>query len=93
MTIREVMISMGYREVKEKRWAKPVGLHLFTFDEEGTRWTNWFYGVDNKMHIWETHEDCTQYGEFLVTLKQWEAWTRISCGSGRSQFQLAAIDI
>lgn len=107
MTIRETLISMGYREIEEGKWAKPVGYHLFTFEEAKSLWTNWCYGADEKIHIYESHPwlpDSAYHPNhkprepestrFIVDLKTWEAYTRISIpGTTTGQFHLSAIDI
>ena len=87
---------MGYRFISTRRtWLKPVGVVLFTFEEERLEWTNWFLNaVSGKTHgRWQVEEyDEIAREDPLTWIKTNEAWTNTSAGSGGrrlSQFQLS----
>ena len=56
LEMRGALLSMCYREEKPGVWLKPVGYHLFTFMEENCRWENWFRGVDEKLHVYQSYD-------------------------------------
>ena len=87
---------MNYRETKHGRWAKPVGYHLFTFEEDRNEWTNWFKDPRGEMGRREVHQlknltdDTKDY--LLYMLKEWEAFT-VTYNSTFSSFELPVVDL
>ena len=67
---------MCYRQGKVGVWAKPVGTHLFTYEEDRQEWTNWFTNQVGERDRWE-HKNYNEDtdGPFLDWLSQVEAWT------------------
>jgi len=96
MTIRKALQSMNYREVEPGRWLKPVGYHLFSYEENRGQlgeWTSWYKGVDGKigrMDVRKTHFS----NVFLNDLKEWEAYARTNVvgDNGPSEFHLYSAD-
>lgn len=85
---------MGYRELKQGVWAKPVAFHLFLFEEDKMLWTNFFKTPDkNSICIWNSEEykekDWEVDGEpnFLLFLKYTEQYTRIDVRNTESHFE------
>jgi len=91
MSIREKILSMSYREEKPGVWAKPVGYHLFSFDETKMEWTNWFKDVRDEISVFERKSIPIQ--GFIEYLKMYEAFARTNCGIGNSEFQLSGVDL
>lgn len=93
MTIRESLISMGYRESAPGKWLKPIGYQLFCFNEATNKWRNYFTDIKGEICLWEKHTLTDKYDP-LFLLKEWETWTRhdLYCKGG-SQLHLSAIDI
>lgn len=95
-TVREVLLSMGYREERTGHWLKPIGHHVFTFNEEHKEWINWFKSASTndiltmESHVWVDMND----GEaFFIELRQWEAYTNITAGDHTADFRISAVDI
>lgn len=101
--MREALSRMCYREVKPGTWAKPVGVVLFTYEEERREWTNWYLcsGGEERSrfdaHTFPDYQGCQPFDDDpLGWLKTCEAWTRTSVGAGgsgdgrRSEFELSA---
>lgn len=96
MNLRTSLSTMGYREVKEGVWAKPVGLHLFTYDEKKALWTNWCREVTGNVGVYETHKPGPDEvdTDFWKILANWEAYSRINVGEpGQADFRLPAVDV
>jgi len=96
MSVRQFLISMGYREEKPGKWLKPIGFCLFSFEEDRSEWTNWFRSADNgQPAIWESKKIDTTMSDrhLLITLKTLEACTHLVYSNGDSEFQLKAIDL
>ena len=97
MTLREALKAMGYHEARPKRWAKPVGFHLFTYSEEYGAWENWFLGADNdEPKVWARKEfgPVEESGSFVTQIKDWEAYTRINIDvSARASFEGRGVDL
>lgn len=95
MTTRECLIAMGYREEKSGiEWAKPVGYHLFTYSEKLQVWDNWFRKLDGNVACWDSKELLLDDPNFLTTLKEFEAYTRINvAASAQSNFELSGLDL
>lgn len=93
MTIREALIAMGYKEVAARKWMKPMGYQLFSYNEDNNNWTNWFTSVKDEIVAWDSHSFDSQYNP-LSQIKDWESYTRhdLVCNSN-STFELRAIDI
>ncbi|MHA2065959.1 MAG: hypothetical protein ACXABY_16430 [Candidatus Thorarchaeota archaeon] len=88
--IREALSAMCYREEMPGRWCKPIGTHLFTYEEDRNEWTNWFKGRGDTIERWQSKHptNLETGGPFLGQLKDWEQWTKISCGAP-SEFELS----
>ena len=89
------LVKMGYREVKESTFAKPIGCGLFTYELDKRLWTNWFKSQD-KIHIWKSEEftksneeweDHTVEEAFLSWLKVTEGLARLDYNNSQSQFE------
>lgn len=97
MTIREALISMGYREVKSGHWVKPVGYVALSYHEGKNEWTNYFRSAQGEILRWETkplESDQDRYGTYLHQLKSLECWTRTDFYiNADSAFELSAIDL
>ena len=52
--IKLALLKMGYREMNENVFGKPIGFHLITFELDKLLWTNWFKGNNNETHIWNS---------------------------------------
>jgi len=84
---------MGYRELKNGIWAKPVAFHLFFFEMDKMLWTNFFKGADNTMCVWNTEtykeKDWEVDGkeEFLLFLKYTEQYTKTDTRNVDSEFE------
>lgn len=88
--IRRALSSMCYREVEPGRWLKPVGCHLFTYEEDRNEWTNWFLAYNpGTIERWSSESPSEDGGPFIGQLKDWEMWTNISSGDPQSEFQLS----
>lgn len=92
---------MGYSEVRDRRWLKPIGFQLFEYNEETNTWTNWFKGepgtTGGKLMVWETKklEDNTEhFGSYLHQLKHIECYTRtgMQVDGVTSEFELPVIE-
>ncbi len=93
MTTREALLAMGYREVKEGRWAKPIAYQLFTFEEATNEWTNWFKDVHGNLGRWNSIGLITD-ADFLSRLKMAEYDTRTNTYSNvDTAFHLSAVDL
>lgn len=72
MSERESLLAMGYQEFEPRRWVKPVGYHMLSYDEVSHRWRNWYRAVDeDALLVYESHvwEDTLQvYGSELGPL-------------------------
>ncbi len=91
MKMREALISMCYREVKPGVWAKPVGFHLFTFEEDRNEWTNWYKAGTGEIDRYEAKEPDLEEGTAISFLKGYEAYTRTNITVGHlpiSEFEL-----
>lgn len=66
---------MGYRENQKEKWLKPVGYHLFSFEESTKNWCNWFQGR-TEILLWDQFTFEGADDEFLDFLKQTEANTK-----------------
>lgn len=95
MSVREVLISMGYREEQPGHWLKPIGYVLFSYHEGHEEWANWFRDVKGVLGAYERKPLPMRMSDadFLSQLKTCEAYTRTDVGGGGSEFQLSALDI
>ncbi len=91
--LREALRSMGYTEVKQGHWIKPVGFQCFSFHENKNKWMSWFRSALGKVSCWESH-DLNVDQAALGQIKTWEAYSRIDIvGDSRSEFQLGVKDV
>lgn len=87
MNIRQSLSSMCYREVKPGKWLKPVGLHIFSYEEDKKLWSNWFKDATGKISLWQSEEIVD--GDFIVCLKELEAYSKPFRAAGyMSDFEL-----
>ncbi len=97
MTLREALLSMGYREEQPNKWLKPVGYVLFSYNETTNQWANWFKSSKGDIEYWETNQfvhDENKAGSYLYQLKKFECWTRTDLYTQvDSEFHLRAIDL
>ena len=52
-TRREALLAMGYKEVKPKRWMKPIGYQLLSYNEDTNDLSNWFKDIKGEIVLWE----------------------------------------
>lgn len=93
MNLRETLVSLCYREVKDSVWAKPVGYHLFTVREKIMRWENWFRSISGELLVYDAHSIAPfEDRDHLSMIKGCEAYARINAGDGygTSQFELGS---
>jgi hypothetical protein len=99
--VRLALLAMGYRKARPSKWAKPVGYHLFTFNEEKMEWANWFRSMDGQILAYERRHfpasadyDPGRHIRHLTPLrrlKECEAWSRTDVASeSGSEFQLSS---
>lgn len=94
MTIREALISMGYRECKPGKWLKPIGYQLFTYYEGKGEWANWFMSAQGQISCWQIQRFAEHDSDFVAQLKDFECWTRTDIQvNGDSEFHLEAIGL
>jgi hypothetical protein len=96
-TVRLALKAMGYTPSAKfpKRWAKPVGFSLFTFDEETNEWGNWFVAANGETKLWDAKTLVTT-GEkgfpYVGQLGHMEAYSRINL-VGREVIHLSVVDV
>lgn len=95
MTLRETLLSMGYREEKDGKWLKPIGYQLFQVTEATWEWTNWFKNIEGTVSRWESKTlNPNASTELLLQLMEFETWTRTDLYvTGQARFQLRAVDL
>lgn len=94
MTIREALLSMGYREEKPGVWLKPIGFQLFVFKESSNRWYNYFSDIKGEICLWESHAVDPSIKDYLFQVKDWETWTKTDLYvNAKSQFHLSTLDL
>lgn len=96
MTVRDALLSMGYREREPGKWLKPIGFHCFTYSEERKELANWFKHVsEDKILCWERkrYEAEDHEEDFFVFLMEWEAYSNIISGSPCPDFRLQIPDL
>jgi hypothetical protein len=96
-TVRLALKAMGYTPSAKfpKRWAKPVGFSLFTFNEEGNEWGNWFVDATGTTRLWtaKTLDTSGRKGfPYVGQLGEFEAYTRINL-VGREVIHLSVVDV
>jgi hypothetical protein len=88
MNNEQILKSMGYRFMKDNKWGKPVGWHLFVVEIDLLRWTNWFIGNNQKLLIWDSETLEKSYHEdFMMFLKNCETHTKIYTITNNSKFE------
>jgi hypothetical protein len=88
--LKIALLSMGYRCIGSHKWAKPVGFHVFTYEEDREEWTNWFFGKDQNIHRWDAKtlsDNVEKRGSYVSQLKEIEAYSKINTyASATSKF-------
>lgn len=69
---RKALASMGYSEGDNGQWFKPVGYHLFTYEETTRTWSNWFPGNGGSPIKW-SQANLAAGRSLLAALKEWES--------------------
>lgn len=89
--IRSALSSMGYREVRNGVWAKPMGYQLFLFREDNQTWYNYFKDIKGKISLWQSKKGLGDSP--LRNIKEFECWTKhdLHC-NGDSNFQLSSLE-
>jgi hypothetical protein len=94
----EILTKMGYRQLREDVWAKPVAFHLFLFEMDKMLWTNFFKGAkDGSICVWNTEtykeKDWEVDGKspFLLFLKYTEQCTKIDVRNVDSEFEFLTV--
>lgn len=81
---------MGYRFVNNV-WMKPIGFHVFTFNEEKKEWINFFKNNETPL-IWNVEIYDDSKGDFLLWLKGNECYTKTDYhGNQNSNFEFLTI--
>lgn len=82
--MKKDILSMGYREITENHWAKPVGysLYVVSFIDNQYKFINYFVGIDDHIYVYES-----KVIEDLRELKQVESWAKQVNNGVDSQFQ------
>ena len=80
------LISLGYRQLECNIWAKPVGLHLFTYNFVTKEWINFFTGEDGQTLIYEIKKLESSEDTLVTDILYKEAYTRIDMGKGNFNF-------
>ena len=97
MTIREALLSMGYKEQKPGQWLKPIGYQCLHYHEGRNMWTNYFKSVSGEVMSYELkqlNDDTGRFGSYVKQLKEWECFTRTDMWvNGNSEFELGGIDL
>jgi len=86
---------MGYKEVKPKRWMKPIGYQLLSYNEDTNDLSNWFKDIKGEIVLWERTSLLSAFearGDYLQQLKMFECYTRTDIDVA-SNFELNAVDI
>lgn len=96
--LHQALSAMGYREVSEGKWAKPVGFHLFTFNEKTDTWQNWYKCVSGSIEPYISQgiarDDALSYEALVQVIANFEAYTRISVGGHKpTDFYLSPASI
>lgn len=75
------LVRQGYRKLKAGYWAKPVGNNLFvvTVEKGGYKFTNYFYGMNDKLLVWDSKTIDEE--EFESNLRYVERHTNINVGA------------
>ncbi len=83
--IESALRRMQYRQETPNKWAKPVGLQLFTFDMCALTWSNWFKSLQG-IAVWESRSICSEgtHGSYLSQIKAWECETRTDLRQGQA---------
>jgi hypothetical protein len=90
LAMREALHAMGYHEASPEKWIKPVGFHLFTYEEEVTLWSNWFVSTSGTILPYAGSRWCDQVAP-LYWLKECEGYARVNVATSHgSHFELSA---
>lgn len=73
--IEKILTSMSYRLIQKNIWMKPVGFHLFTYNEERKEWINFMKKGDPPI-VWNSEIYDESKGDFLLWLKYNECLTK-----------------
>ncbi len=97
MTIREALLSMGYKEIQSGQWMKPVGYQALYYHEGRNEWRNFFKSVGGDVLTYESkklNDDTGYFGSYVKQLKELECFTRTDMYvNGNSAFELGGIDL
>ncbi len=84
---RKILTKLGYREMKDSVWGKPVAYHIFLiFIDDGVlTFFNHFTGADsNKILLWDRKE--LDINDLEESIKFTEYSTRINVSCSKSDF-------
>ncbi len=90
--VREALQAMGYTEVKQGAWLKPIGYQCFAFNESKNEWQNWYRSARGHVELFESHVfgDLEKQGMYVEQLKYFECFTRTDVSvKNDSKFELA----
>lgn len=89
--IEKILTSMSYRLIQKNIWMKPIGFHLFTYNEERKEWINFFKSKEESL-IWESKIYNNPEEDFLLWLKYNECYTKTDYhGFDDSNFEFLTI--
>lgn len=82
--MKKDILTMGYREISENYWSKPVGysMYVISFKDNQYKFINYFVGIDGDIHVYES-----KVIEDLRELKEAESYTKQINNGVDSQFQ------
>lgn len=84
----KIVLSLGYREIKINKFAKPVGKSLFTIELDNLLWSNWFESVNQQLLLFDSvNYDEQTHTNFLNFILECETYTRINIGTWSKEFQ------
>ena len=82
--IHRALTSMGYRRPNASenpgKWMKPVGFHVFSYEEDRNELTNWFLSAQNTLERWHVaslypdDEGVREHGSLVQQIQHWEAY-------------------
>jgi len=81
ISVKQTLLGLCYKEVKQGVWMKPFGKTLQTYEEKTNEWTCHFKGLDGKMYRWNSAVyDQTVHANLQGFITNQEAYTRTDVG-------------
>lgn len=91
MSIIEALASMGYRNIGQKVWAKPVAHSLFVYKIPSEAWYQLF--IASKTGTLNIYDSKTVYDDdlFIDNIKNCERSANLQIGSWDSEFHFMSV--